>query len=250
MNGPAYQRIAADLRAAIERGDYPPGSTLPRVVDLAATYGTAKETANKAVSQLEAEGLVDVVRRRGTVVREHQVRRHITRTREVYRDELGYYFDPAAQGWRALEPPLIEWRPCPRHIAELLDVAVGSPVLVRDRVMGDPETREVFQLATSYLPEAVARGTRLEQVDTGAGGIYARMEEEMGYGPLQWYERVSGRTPSPSELAGLQLPAGVALLCITRTTSSAEGRVLEVNDTRMSAEKFEIGYPLTRHEGQ
>lgn len=46
---------------------------------------------------------------------------------------------------------------------------------------------------------------------------------------------------------GDRLPKGVPLLRITRTTSSPNGTVLEINDTRMSADTFDIGYTLTRH---
>ncbi|WP_331735735.1 hypothetical protein [Streptomyces sp. NBC_00057] len=42
-------------------------------------------------------------------------------------------------------------------------------------------------------------------------------------------------------------PKGVPLLRITRTTTGPDGTVLEINDTRMSADTFDIGYTLTRH---
>jgi DNA-binding GntR family transcriptional regulator len=241
-----YHQLAERLRSAITAGEYAPGDTLPTLEELMDQYGTTSATTRRAIDVLRNEGLVTPVRRRGTVVRDPHVRRHITRTREVYRDDRGYYFDPSAQGWHALQAPTVEWRPCPRHIAPLLGVQAGDNVLVRDRVMGDPETKQPEQLATSYLPENIARGTILERPNTGSGGIYDRMEE-MGHGPLDWYERASGRMPTPEEATALQLPPGVPLLCITRTTTNAASdQVLEVNDTRMSAERFEIGYPLTR----
>jgi GntR family transcriptional regulator len=112
--------------------------------------------------------------------------------------------------------------------------------------MGRPDTRQATQLATSYLPAGLARGTRLAEADTGPGGIYDLLEQ-MGHGPLQWSESISAAMPTPREAAHLALPRGVPLLRITRTTTSPAGTVLEVNDTRMSAEAFEIGYTVTRH---
>lgn len=155
MSSPAYRQMAAELRAAIEDGTYPAGGTLPKIIDLAQQYRVAKQTAREAVAQLEAEGLVDVTRRRGTVVRARPVRRRLTRGRQVLRDERGYYFDASAQPWTALEPPAITWAPAPRDIAALLGLPEGEEqqdVLVRDRLMGDPTTRTPLQLATSYLP--------------------------------------------------------------------------------------------------
>ena len=37
------------------------------------------------------------------------------------------------------------------------------------------------------------------------------------------------------------------LLRIVRTTTGPDGTVLEVNDPRMSADAFEVGYSVTRH---
>jgi GntR family transcriptional regulator len=244
MSDPAYRHLAAGLRRAIESGEYPEGAVLPKIIDLAAQHGISKQTAREAVAELEQEGLVEVVRRRGTVVRPRPVRRRVTRGRQVYRDALGYYFDPAAQPWVALEPPTVSWAPAPKEIAAVLGVPAEEEVLVRDRIMGDPETRAPMQLATSYLPAAVARGTRLAERDTGPGGIYDRLEE--GGELLEWAEAVSARMPTPGEAARLRLPKGVPLLRITRTATRA-GTVVEVNDTRMSADVFEVGYAISRH---
>lgn len=246
MNDPAYRQIADDLREAILRGDYPEGSVLPKITEIAAGRGLAKQTVREAITLLEQEGLVEAVRRRGTVVRPRPAPQRLTRARQVFRDERGYYFDPVAQPWTALKPPAISWGRVPREIAPLLGLEPGAEVLIRDRVIGDVDTRAVTQLATSYLPESLARGTRLAERDTGPGGIYDLLEAA-GHGPLVWDEFVGSRMPTPAEALGLALPKGVPLLQIVRTTSSPDGAVLEVNDTRMSAEKFTIGHPITRH---
>lgn len=119
-----------------------------------AAHGTGRDPVRRAVAQLTAEGLLEPRRRRGTAVRSRPPRQRITRSRTVYRDEIGYYFDAAAQPWRALQPP------------------------------------------------AIARG------------------------------------PVPYDIA-----AGVPLLRIIRLASSPASRPLEVNDTRLNAEQFEVGYP-------
>jgi GntR family transcriptional regulator len=244
MADPAYRQLAADLRQAILRGEHPEGGVLPKIIDLAAQYGISKQTAREAISELEGEGLVEVVRRRGTVVRPRPARRRIARSRQVHRDERGYYFDPSAQTWIALEPPTISWAAAPHDIAALLGVPIDEDVLVRNRLMGDPDARAPMQLATSYLPASVARGTRLAERDTGPGGIYDRLEE--GGHLLAWEESVSARMPTPDEALRLHLPKGVPVLRIVRT-ATRDGLTVEVNDTRMSADAFEVGYQITRH---
>lgn len=243
----SYREIAADLRRDILSGRYRPGDTIPKITDLTAAYGAAYQTVRSAIAMLEQEGLVEAIRRRGTVVRERPERRRMTRSRQVYRDERGYYFDPTAQPWVAVRPPTVQWGPAPQDIASLLGIDLGDEVLIRDRVMGTAEG-QARQVATSYLPALLTRGTVLAERNTGPGGIYDRLEE-MGHAPLRWEESVSARMPTPEEADALQLPPGVPVLRVIRTTSSPDGTVLEVNDTRMSAELFEIGYPIRRSPG-
>ena len=152
-----WQDIAEALRAGISRGEYPPGSTIPKETELMAAHGTGRDPVRRAVAQLTAEGLVEPVRRRGTVVRHHPARHRISRSRLVYRDELGYYFDQTAQGWRPVQSPRVSRGPAPYDIAALLDLQPGAEVIIRDRVLlGDPATGQATQLATSYIPAALA----------------------------------------------------------------------------------------------
>ena len=103
------------------------------------------------------------------------------------------------------------------------------------------------QLATSYIPaEIVTELPVLGQADTGPGGIYGRLEEA-GQGPIEWREAISARTPTPTEGRLLRLPAGAPVLRIVRLATSPSGRPLEVNDTRLNAEEWEVGYPIARH---
>jgi DNA-binding GntR family transcriptional regulator len=242
-----WQDIADALRQGIARGDYPPGSVIPRETDLMAAHRAGRETVRRAVAQLTAEGLVQPVRRRGTVVRPHPGRRRISRPRLVYRDAIGYYFDTAAQDWRALRPPAITRGPAPHDVAALLGLDAGAEVVIRDRVMGDPAGGQATQLATSYIPAALAEELPvLAGRDTGHGGIYDRLEDA-GHGPIRWTEAITARMPAPAEARLLSLPPGVPLLRIIRLAASPAGRPLEVNDTRISAEDWEITYPLTRH---
>lgn len=242
-----WQDIAAALREAIDRGDYQPGATIPKETELVAAHGVGRETVRRAVMQLTAEGLLEPVRRRGTVVRVPSARTTITRSRLVYRDELGYYFDPVAQGWRALQPPTVSTGPVPFDVAVRLGLSPGDEVIIRERVMGDVAAGRPAQLATSYIPaDLAAELPVLAMPDTGQGGIYDRMEEA-GYGPIQWTETITTRPPTMSETKALRLPPGVALLRIVRIASSPAGRGLEVNDTRMSGDEFQISYRLNRH---
>jgi hypothetical protein len=62
-----YQRVAADLRAAVACGALGPGDALPTVKTLAERYGVAVGTAHRAIAELTKAGLA--VASRGTRAR-------------------------------------------------------------------------------------------------------------------------------------------------------------------------------------
>jgi DNA-binding GntR family transcriptional regulator len=57
-----YQRIAADLRGAIDSGILRPGDPLPAENAMAERYGVASSTAHRAVALLVAAGVVKASR--------------------------------------------------------------------------------------------------------------------------------------------------------------------------------------------
>lgn len=65
----ARARVLDKLRDAIFRGEHPPGTLLSEGT-LAEAYGTSRTPIREAVQQLQSEGLVEVVPRVGTFVRE------------------------------------------------------------------------------------------------------------------------------------------------------------------------------------
>src|SRR5690606_32303524 len=67
-----YQQVAAALRRAIYTGELAPGDQIPTEADLMETYGVSRNTVRLALGELENEGLILRMRRRGTFVRERR----------------------------------------------------------------------------------------------------------------------------------------------------------------------------------
>ncbi|MGA4954072.1 GntR family transcriptional regulator [Streptomyces lydicamycinicus] len=255
--GAKYEEIARELRERITTGEYPPGASLPYMRDIAAEYGVSDITVRKALGLLRREGLTESRGRAGWSVRLHPDRVRLTvRSRQIERDELGYYSGPEVQHWRALPHPdgdqtRITRAPAPADVAAILGVRADQHLTVRRRIIGDPQREEHRQLADSWIPDWVTEEVPELSGDTGAGGMYDRVEEWAGR-PLRWREEVSARMPSPAEADALAMPrTGVPLLRALRVTYlSGRGRqlrrIVEVQDIRMSAGQFAVGYPLTR----
>lgn len=66
--GPPYLQVAAELKAAIERGDFPPGSKLPSQEQLATRFDVARGTIQQALKELHAVGVITSRRGSGTFV--------------------------------------------------------------------------------------------------------------------------------------------------------------------------------------
>ncbi len=64
-----YRRIANDLRARIESGEYPLDAQLPTKAEMMAEYGAALGTVDSALKVLVRLGLAETVQGVGTFVR-------------------------------------------------------------------------------------------------------------------------------------------------------------------------------------
>jgi len=69
---PIFVQISEYLALDIMTGAYPPGSKLPSVRDLAATFGVNPNTMQRALTDLESRGLIDTHRTAGRTVIEDQ----------------------------------------------------------------------------------------------------------------------------------------------------------------------------------
>jgi DNA-binding GntR family transcriptional regulator len=61
----AYRQIAADLRSRIEHGEYAPAEQLPGEMTLARNYGVSRVTIRRALTELQAAGLLTVAHGKG-----------------------------------------------------------------------------------------------------------------------------------------------------------------------------------------
>ena len=71
---PIYQQIIQILQVGIAKGIYPPGSKMPAVRDLAMEAGVNPNTMQRALAELEREGLLYSVRTSGRFVTENEDR--------------------------------------------------------------------------------------------------------------------------------------------------------------------------------
>jgi GntR family histidine utilization transcriptional repressor len=61
-----YARVMQHLKAELQQGRWPPGALMPSEAELVAQFGVSRMTVNRALRELQAEGLVDRSQGKGT----------------------------------------------------------------------------------------------------------------------------------------------------------------------------------------
>ena len=256
-----YHAIAAELRARIERGEYQPGSRFPAEDALTGEFGVSRQTVNKALLQLRAEGLIKVERGVGTTVRELPVltSRRIGRQRATSReagDARGAFQAELAElGYETRSEVEVSREQAPGHIMEIFgldDVPEGrsrkrDPRRQEAGHMAVIRARKMFagdvpvQLATGYYPADIADGTPIGDRDTGPGGTYSRLAE-LDHAPELFSERITLRMATSEEAAFLRLDTEQRVYEVERVARDARGRAVEVNVIAMPAHQWELVY--------
>lgn len=240
--------LAVQIREAIAAGELALGSRMPSVSEYVA-LGYGRGAVVDALERLRNEGLI--VRRQGagSFVRGPDFAR-IQRRSPGRLAKAQWGAGNAIQDHDTLPRPrtvgvVVADVVPPTAVGALLGVDPGTPVLSRfRRFLVD---KRPVQLATSYLPTELTRGTRIEHTDTGPGGTYARLAEA-GFGPTRFTERIIGRAPTPFELngddggrEGLGLRKGAMVHEVTREAYASD-RCVEVTVMVLDADVYELVY--------
>lgn len=240
-----YRALAAELRTAINRRDYRPGQALPSVSALIKQHGVSRQTVQSALDVLRDEGLIEGRPGAGVFVRERPTVKRLARNRLSRRERdagRGAMMTDAAEGGFEVNVQVdVRFEPADADTADTLRIAEGDEVVVRDRIMsadGIP-----VQLATSRLPRAITRGTRIEDEDTGPGGTHKRLEEA-AYVLDHGTELVKCRPATVEEAKLLRLQPGAPVLEVVRVVTTTEGLPVEVNRMVLAGERYELVYEI------
>ena len=240
-----YREIAAVLRDEIAAGAYPPGSVFPTGPELATRFKVSQATANIAMNALRSEGRIRTKRGRGTIVNPVPVIRRdaVGRQRPGTRESRGSRGAFDAELRAAGLEPRTESEPGravpPAAVAAILGIPEETEAVYRRRRMY--AGAHPVQLATSWLPADIAAGTRIEEADTGQGGIYSRLAE-LGHAPADYTEEIAVRVPHADEADALGLDPDHRVYDITRTVVDGQDRVVEVNQLVLPTHQWELVY--------
>lgn len=223
-----YEKIARDLRDAIAKGDHPPGSALPPIPELMATYGVARETVRNAIAALANEGLVTPLPGVGTIVRDTGTVNLHSKPSEPH----PVWDNTAGQDAKTVTLEA-EWTTADQEIAGLLGIEQASGVVRRLRHYY--KGRDVVLIHEQWITGAVAEAIRtVSSYDSGDAAaeqptdLYSLMRQA-GQSPSETTEVVTTRMPDPSEKEAMNMPPGIPVLVTLRVTHSSEKSPLETS---------------------
>lgn len=246
MKGPAqskkprYVEIADELRARIEAGAYAATGKLPSERVLTDEFDTARNTVRDALQILRGEDLIESRGGSGVFLRtfsrigrdavERLSRKHWGAGRAVWDSDL--------HGRDRQENVTVDKVDPPEGVAGTLGVK-GQKVWRRSRVY-QSEKRPIQQ-STAWYPADLAEGTAITELNTGPGGVYARLDE-IGHGPARYREEIKVRLPLSGESKTLGITMSTPVIFIVRTAYDADDRPVEVNEMMLDADSYRLIY--------
>jgi DNA-binding GntR family transcriptional regulator len=139
-------QIYRHLRSQVMSGELAAGAKVPSARELAADYNVQANTAAKALKQLGAEGLTEVIAGKGTFVRSGGPERTAQDRLRSIRSSGRIY--PDTEYARIVAAELV---PAPDHIADALGLDHGVPVIRRLRVTISKDTESPVSVSTSWF---------------------------------------------------------------------------------------------------
>jgi GntR family transcriptional regulator len=205
---PLWAQVLGDLRSRLARGEFT--GRFPGDAELRETYGVSRHTVREAVRRLQAEGVIERGRGRGTFV-----------TGAVIEQPLGALYSL----FRSVEAQGYVQRSIVRHLEERRDAEAA-------KVLGRPEDEPLVYLERlrladdqpivldcSWLPANLARP--LLEVDFTRTALYHELKATCGLWPDAGWERLRPVLPTREQRDLLGLDSRAPALAIERLASSS-----------------------------
>jgi DNA-binding GntR family transcriptional regulator len=229
---PLYFQIAENLKEAIQAGTIAPGGRLDNELELAEQLGVSRPTVRQAIQRLVQQGLV--VRRRGlgTVVVAPRILRPVA---------LTSLYDDLAAAERAPTTAVLSFEEIAAddEIAQVLSLAVGTPVLSIERLRFADETP--LALMHNYLPAKLLQGRT--EADLEQTGLYELLRSQ-GVQLHAADQVLAARRATAQEARLLRAPRSATVLTMTRTAFDPAGLPIEHGRHAYLADRYSFKMSL------
>jgi GntR family transcriptional regulator len=244
---PRYHQLADILRRMIRIGELPPGSQLPTETDLAATYRASRGTVRLALGVLRNEGLIESEQGRGSFVRDkrpihYDANRLGARSERTSSGADSFTTMVERQGVRETHQVVTcEILTADDEVAALLGLDENREVLARRRVMWANNSPSM--IGDSYYPLDFIRNSRLPDPADIPEGDDQELED-FGHLAARYHDQITTRMPAPEETATLDIPPGVPVARVVRTSYESNGTPCETYIQVLPGDRYILDYDV------
>ncbi|MBJ7576768.1 GntR family transcriptional regulator [Devosia sp. MC532] len=217
-DGPIYRRLAEQLRAAIETGEFAADGPLPAERDLALRYQVSRDTVRKSLKLLETIGVVYGDHGRGTFVSPPAVQ-------QMSRFIDGFSVDTSKRGETAGQTVLsVEQIPASIAIAGVLEIEPKRLItkVVRIRTVDD----RPVGLQEAYLNLPQNSSFTLSEL-AEVGSLYKLLRARFNISLAEALESLGAIAAGPEDASHLNVEQGSPLLLCERVTLSDRRQPIE-----------------------
>lgn len=233
---PLYVQIREILRQCIrDENCVQLGHRLPSEVELAAMFGVSRMTVRRALEDLAGDGMLRRLHGLGTLVVSRKVVRDYNRLSSFYEDALRLGMSPSS---RLLAREVI---PAPQHIAAVLEVEVGSPLIHLTRLRYTKS--QVIALHEVHVSRDLCPWLLEEDLENQS--LY-QLYEAHGL-RLEWgRQRIEATAATLEQARLLNCSPGWPLLYIERTTYATNDLPVEWVQSYSLGEAYSLEMTLRR----
>lgn len=230
---PFYHQLKQILLGQIEQRGLQPGDRLPGDHELCRAYGVSRTVVRQTLSELEAEGVLERIKGKGTFVAPRKTAEGLVQSL------TGLYEDVAARGGRLRsEVRRLEVVPADAAIAGELDLPLGHPVVAIERLRFVNE--EPWVLTITHLPADLAPG--LVHDDLSHSSLYALLENKYQVKLVRGRRSVEAAVAGAALARSLGISRGAPVLVLRSLSVGTAGRPVEsfVAFHRGDRSRFEV----------
>ena len=209
VNGTFHQHLIEELRALIRAGDFAPGAQFLTEREIAERFKTSRPTANKALSSLVSQGLLEVRRGAGTFVRQSVLGYDLER--------LVSFTEKAQAAGKKPETELLAYRKVlaaevASVVAASLKAAPQDSLVYMERIRMADGRQAIYErrhVVASLCPKMTRKDAK--------GSLYRCWTEKCGLTISGADEVIHAVNATKTQAGHLQIPVGTACFEIVST---------------------------------
>lgn len=207
---PLWEQILVDLRKRLAKGEFANGFPTDR--NLMQTYDVSRHTAREAARRLQAEGVLQRHKGRGSFVQPLALEQRVGPLYSLFRsiEDQGH-----VQRSDVLELSTVSDAAIAKHMGLATKTKFFYLRRLR-RADGVP-----FAIDEIWLPASIARP--LFKVNFEHTAVYTELERLTNVRPVHGWERIRPALPEPAERRLLEIPHDQPVFVVTRYTESDRG---------------------------